>query len=354
MTTVFPANPSIGDIYNNYKWNGTAWKFVGYEKVNTYAPKDSPEITGIASLPSTTTIGVVTKSEIEKLYGITGQLATTDYVQDQIATTVAGLTGSSVTFTYPTIDTPTGVISAFAGLAAPFGYLLCDGSAVSRTAYSALFAVIGTTYGVGNGSTTFNVPNLKGKVAFGVDAAQTEFDTIAKTGGAKTHQHASGTSGNGGTHYHTTADHVHTTTDHSHGMDHYHSVNPGSTATTSDSHSHNTGGPSGNNAAGGNGGNLVPNQGHTHAVSSDSHSHTVNIATFNSSYASSVSASWNSTGGASTGNTTNGAANTSADTTAVGKGNQTTTQADHTHSVPASDTLSNLNPYIALNYIIKY
>lgn len=55
---------------------------------------------------------------------------------------------------------PTGTVHAFAGSTAPAGYLLCDGSAVSRTTYSNLFAVIGTTYGVGNGTSTFNLPNL--------------------------------------------------------------------------------------------------------------------------------------------------------------------------------------------------
>ena len=53
-----------------------------------------------------------------------------------------------------------GSIMAYGGSTAPAGWLKCDGSAVSRTTYSALFAIIGTTYGTGNGSTTFNLPNL--------------------------------------------------------------------------------------------------------------------------------------------------------------------------------------------------
>lgn len=71
--------------------------------------------------------------------------------------------------------------------AAPSGALLCDGSAISRTTYRRLFRLIGTTYGVGDGSTTFNVPSLKGRVPVGRDAAQTEFDALGETGGAKTH-----------------------------------------------------------------------------------------------------------------------------------------------------------------------
>ena len=53
---------------------------------------------------------------------------------------------------------PSGAVSAFAGTTAPTGWLKCDGSAISRTTYSALFNVIGTTYGTGDGSTTFNLP----------------------------------------------------------------------------------------------------------------------------------------------------------------------------------------------------
>ncbi len=63
---------------------------------------------------------------------------------------------------------PTGTVSAFAGSAAPTGYALCDGSAVNRTTQAALFGVIGTTYGVGDGSTTFNLPDLRGRVVAGM------------------------------------------------------------------------------------------------------------------------------------------------------------------------------------------
>lgn len=55
---------------------------------------------------------------------------------------------------------PTGAIIPFAGSTIPSGYLPCDGSAISRTTYADLFAVIGTTYGSGDSSTTFNLPNL--------------------------------------------------------------------------------------------------------------------------------------------------------------------------------------------------
>ena len=66
--------------------------------------------------------------------------------------------GNPIAGTY--LPAVVGAVVAFAGSTSPAGWLLCDGSAVSRTTYAALFAVIGTTYGSGNGSTTFNLPNL--------------------------------------------------------------------------------------------------------------------------------------------------------------------------------------------------
>lgn len=68
---------------------------------------------------------------------------------------------------------PVGVVQAFAGSTTPQGWLLCDGSAVSRTDYADLYAVIGDTYGVGDGSTTFNLPNLIDKFVEGSATAGT-------------------------------------------------------------------------------------------------------------------------------------------------------------------------------------
>lgn len=84
---------------------------------------------------------------------------------------------------------PAGIITPYAGTSIPTGWILCDGSAVSRTnpTYTRLFAAIGTAYGAGDGSTTFNLPNLKGRIPVGLDAAQVEFDTMGEAGGAKTH-----------------------------------------------------------------------------------------------------------------------------------------------------------------------
>lgn len=78
---------------------------------------------------------------------------------------------------------PAGIVLPFAGSVAPQGYLLCDGSAVSRDTYSALFAAIGTTYGAGDGVSTFNVPDLSGRVVLGVSNNH----TLGTTGGETAH-----------------------------------------------------------------------------------------------------------------------------------------------------------------------
>jgi microcystin-dependent protein len=76
-----------------------------------------------------------------------------------------------------------GTIKPWGKATAPNGYLLCDGGAVSRTTYAELFTVLSTTYGAGDGSTTFNVPQLQGKTPQGYDG---NTYNLAATGGANT------------------------------------------------------------------------------------------------------------------------------------------------------------------------
>lgn len=95
---------------------------------------------------------------------------------------------------------PTGSLISYAGSSAPTGYLLCYGQAVSRTTYANLFSAISTTYGVGDGSTTFNLPDLRGRVTVGKDnmggtganritsgGSGVDGTTLGSTGGSQTH-----------------------------------------------------------------------------------------------------------------------------------------------------------------------
>ena len=106
-----------------------------------------------------------------------------------ITNAVSGSFSSTVTVATPTASThaatkayvdaaasaggvPSGTIITFSASTAPTGYLKANGAAVSRTTYAALFAAIGTQYGAGNGSTTFNVPDLRGEFVRGWDDAR--------------------------------------------------------------------------------------------------------------------------------------------------------------------------------------
>jgi microcystin-dependent protein len=79
------------------------------------------------------------------------------------------------------VQFPPGTVVSFAGNTAPDGWLLCNGSAINRTEYSALFAAIGTVHGAGDGSTTFNLPNTQGLVPRGVGSQS--FSGRPKSGG---------------------------------------------------------------------------------------------------------------------------------------------------------------------------
>ena len=91
---------------------------------------------------------------------------------------------------------PPGSITAFAGSTEPVGWLFCYGQQISRASYAALFAVIGTTYGVGDGSTTFNLPDLRGRIPLTKDnmggtsanrVTAAAADTLGGSGGAENH-----------------------------------------------------------------------------------------------------------------------------------------------------------------------
>ncbi len=86
-----------------------------------------------------------------------------------------------------------GEIKMYAGPTAPSGWLFCDGSPVSRTAYANLFAAIGTVFGAGDGSTTFNLPDLRGRTPIGAGTGTgLTARALAATGGEETHVLSSG------------------------------------------------------------------------------------------------------------------------------------------------------------------
>jgi microcystin-dependent protein len=166
-------------VDNTTTAHGATGAVVGTTNTQTLTNKTltSPKINENIALTATST-------ELNVLDGITASTAELNYVDgvtSAIQTQLNTLTTSIST------AVPAGVITQFGGSTAPTGWVLCDGTAYSRTiTYNNLFTAIGTAYGVGDNSTTFNVPNLKGRVPVGLDSTQTEFDTRGETGGAKT------------------------------------------------------------------------------------------------------------------------------------------------------------------------
>jgi microcystin-dependent protein len=261
-------------------------------------------------------------------------------------------------------NTPVGMISIHAGSSAPTGWLLCDGGSYSTTTYANLHSVVGYQFG-GSGA-SFNVPNLKGRVVVGIDGAQASFDGRGETGGAMNHQHGSSTSAPTGTgHNHTipatnggtnaSGAHGHSVnSSHSHTIGHNHADNFVNGAVGNHGHNENL-------ATGTSSSNLSTVLGSSQNIASSAHSHTVN-GTITSGGEHAHNITGNVTG---TPNTTNSggsnAANFNADAN-VNHAHGVVTDAvattdgaggTHAHTVPASTELSNLQPYIALNYIIK-
>jgi microcystin-dependent protein len=122
----------------------------------------------------------------------TGSAWARSTIQKLVAASLVGYPADATKYlagdgSWPTLPlTPPGVVSQYAGASAPAGWLFCDGSPVSRSTYAALFAAIGTTYGIGDGSSTFNLPDLRGKVPVGKAASGT-FAALGSMGGAETH-----------------------------------------------------------------------------------------------------------------------------------------------------------------------
>jgi len=165
---------------------------------------------------------------------------------NKLTNLAAGSSSSdAVTFSQLATLSPAGSIVMYGGASAPSGWLLCDGSAVSRAGYASLFAIVGTTFGVGDGATTFNLPDLRQRFPLGKAASGTGA-TLGSTGGSIDHTHGMQNHTHSiASHTHTMKNHTHTVNSHSHTMQaHTHTVN---------AHDHTM-------------------QAHTHTVNSHSHS----------------------------------------------------------------------------------
>ena len=258
--------------------------------------------------------------------GGSGQVLTVD---ESVPAKVKWATPSS---TSPSDVIPAGVIMPYAGTSAPLGWLLCDGSQVSQLAYPQLYALVGSTFGTAAGGQFF-LPDLRGRTVFGFTSSDANFNARGKTGGTTS---VSLSTSNMPGHTHSTPNHTHTATvsalTASSAGDHGHTVTSSSTETGSHQHSYLQMGYARVDLAAG---SQIPilfdpdyseNSGSNTTGSAGSHSHTISSsATTSGSHTHSISGSVtiNSGGAGTSGSTGSGTA------------------------------FNNLNPYMALNYIIK-
>lgn len=125
----------------------------------------------LASPTFTGTVGGITKSMV----GLANVDNTSDADKPVSTAQAAAILGAM----------PPGCIQMYAAASPPAGWLLCNGSLISRTTYNALFAVIGTTYGAGDGSTTFAIPDMQSRMPLGLQSGQADNDTLGEIGGLR-------------------------------------------------------------------------------------------------------------------------------------------------------------------------
>lgn len=258
--------------------------------------------------------------------------------------------------------TPAGALYPFAGDVAPTGFFICDGSAVDRVRYARLFSVLGTKYGSGDGSTTFTLPDLRSRVIAGYNSGVSYYNAVGKTGGNNTHaitvpelpaHNHTASSNTTGAHNHNgtttqNGDHNHNGTTTTNG-DHNHD----GTTSTNGSHTHTS------NAIGGQGNyGLALADGTKTVINTDSSNGELNVWTLPEALTINDNGDHNHTYTTST----NGAHNHDYTTSTNGLHDHTyttSTNGDHSHVITVNNTgggnaIELLQPYITMNYIIKY
>jgi microcystin-dependent protein len=171
--------------------------------VGNYTVNGNLSVTGTTSLSGVLTYGGVALSNSVTGTGSMALSASPAFTGTPTAPTAAAGTSTTQIATTAFVlsnGAPTGGLIMWGTGTAPSGWLLCAGAAVSRTTYAALFAVIGTTFGVGDGSTTFNLPNYTNRMPYGT--------TLAATGGSAdaitvAHTHTATSTDSGHTHGYT-------------------------------------------------------------------------------------------------------------------------------------------------------
>lgn len=149
------------DVHDHSPGKGTLIPSAGIG-IDADLNMNSKRLTAVQAVNMNSQSAALSAANVQSLYAVSGDL----YYNNSAGTPVQITQGTSITSASSPL-VPTGVIWPYGGNSAPTGFLMCDGTAVSRTTYADLFAAIGTAFGVGDGATTFNIPNANGRAAVG-------------------------------------------------------------------------------------------------------------------------------------------------------------------------------------------
>jgi microcystin-dependent protein len=356
MATIFPLSASVGQIFQRYVFDGTAWNIDGVDE-------DYPEIVNgkisESVIPDTFATVLYVDEEIANIDLSSASAAAVTAIVDSAPSTLNTLNelaaalgddpnfATTITELIATkVTSVPGIINQFAGSESPTGWLFCEGQEVLIETYPNLYDALtseGTVFPYGAntdgsgeaGETHFRIPNFKGRVPVGLDSSQTEFNVLGEVGGAKTHIL---TSAEMPTHAHSVDPPSTNFTSANNTVDHLHSVDPPSTnfvsGNQSANHAHtwsftDRSGGQGDSASGWDTSSesIDTTRTITTAANNANHTHTttVNIAAFNSAGES------------------------------VSHNHITTVDLAAFDSASAGDggAHNNLQPYITINYIIK-
>ena len=209
LSSVLSSDANNLDYYDEGDWSGTlellprvaqtGWNSTKYKIVKSRYTRigDTVQVDFVVKIDSLTS-GVSASAPNGYMY-ITGFPYTPDFSRVRLGTAtnsytapampLISLKGSGFGNTINSTGVnPVGTIQMYPGASAPTGWLICDGSAVSRTSYADLYAAIGTTYGSGDGSTTFNIPDLTGKFVRGLGGDSASLGTTQQDA-IKQHRH---------------------------------------------------------------------------------------------------------------------------------------------------------------------
>ena len=274
------------------------------------------------------------------------KLASSSYTAADVLTKIKTVDGSGSGLDADTLDgkhandssilNPTGSIIMYGAASAPSGYYLCEGAAISRSTYSALFAVVGTTYGAGDGSTTFNVPDFRDRAPYGASTFTLGSKTAGEVNASGQNSTGTGTSGSSGAS--TVANNTGTGTT---GTGTTGTATSGGTAPSIPASTYNTG----SGTSGGSGASTV-------AANSGASSPSIPASTYNTGNAGATTVASNTGSGGSHGHTvTTANTNSTTDKDVTGAIAAVTAVANvgnHTHAIPSLTVIAHAHSIPAM------